>query len=54
MRKLKWRPLGKILVEQKIVLEDQLEKALRENRLNKKGLTFNLVHMGFADEPLLM
>jgi esterase/lipase superfamily enzyme len=54
MSKTLWGPLGKLFVDRAIVVEDQLQKALDENRLNRKGLAYNLVHMGFADEPSLM
>ena len=54
MSKTIWGPLGTLLIDRKIVLKNQLQKALQENKLNKKGLAYNLVRMGFADEPLLM
>lgn len=54
MTAVKWGSLGKLLIEQNIVLESQLKKALRESKRNKKGLAYNLVQLGFANEQSLM
>jgi hypothetical protein len=48
-----WRPLGRLLVEQGLISEDELERALAEQASTGHPLGETLVELGFVSGPAL-
>jgi hypothetical protein len=48
-----WRPLGRLLVEQGLISEDELERALVEQAATGRPLGEMLVELGFVSGPAL-
>jgi len=48
-----WRPLGRLLVEQGLISEDELERALVEQASTGRPLGETLVELGFVSGPAL-
>jgi hypothetical protein len=48
-----WRPLGRLLVEQGLISEDELERALVEQAATGRPLGETLVELGFVSGPAL-
>ena len=48
-----WRPLGRLLVEQGLISEDELERALEEQASTGRRLGDTLVELGFVSGPAL-
>jgi hypothetical protein len=48
-----WRPLGRLLVEQGLISEDELERALVEQASTGRPLGETLVELGFVPGPAL-
>jgi hypothetical protein len=48
-----WRPLGELLLEKGLVTEDELERALKEQKETEKLLGAILVDRGFVSGPAL-
>jgi uncharacterized coiled-coil protein SlyX len=48
-----WRPLGRLLVEQGLISEDELERALVEQAVTGRPLGETLVELGFVSGPAL-
>lgn len=48
-----WRPLGRLLVEQGLITEDELERALVEQAATGRPLGEMLVELGFVSGPAL-
>ena len=48
-----WRPLGRLLVEQGLITEDELERALVEQASTGRPLGETLVELGFVSGPAL-
>ena len=48
-----WRPLGRLLVEQGLISEDELERSLAEQASTGRPLGETLVELGFVSGPAL-
>ena len=48
-----WRPLGRLLVEQGLISEDELERSLAEQAATGRPLGETLVELGFVSGPAL-
>jgi hypothetical protein len=48
-----WRPLGRLLVEQGLISEDELERALEDQASTGRRLGDTLVELGFVSGPAL-
>jgi hypothetical protein len=50
---ISWRPLGRLLVEQGLLSEDELERALEEQVSTGRRLGETLIELGFVSHPAL-
>jgi hypothetical protein len=48
-----WRPLGRLLVEQGLLTEEELERALEQQSATGKRLGETIVELGFVSHPAL-
>src|SRR5437667_4877314 len=51
--RIPWRPLGRVLVEQGLLSEDELERALEEQASTGRRLGETLVELGFVSHAAL-
>src|SRR5438876_930383 len=51
--RIPWRPLGRLLVEQGLLSEDQLEHALEEQESTNRRLGETLIDLGFVSHAAL-
>ncbi len=51
--RIPWRPLGRLLVEQGLLGEDELERALEEQASTGRRLGETIVELGFVSHPAL-
>jgi MSHA biogenesis protein MshE len=51
--RIPWRPLGRVLVEQGLLSEDELERALEEQASTGRRLGETLVELGFLSHTAL-